>query len=379
MLIRPGRTIGIFGGGQLGRMFALAAHGLGYRVQVLDPTPGGPAAQVADREINADFSDLGAAKTLAEAADVLTFEFENVPPATLAAAAEIKPVRPGPFVLEICRNRWREKQALVSHGFNVAPHRMVDSPAALHNAIVEIGLPAILKTADCGYDGKGQVLIEHPGECAAAFARMGQALGVVEAAIDFEKEISVLVARGVGGEVAAYSPFENEHRNHILDVSIWPAGIAESVAADAAVMARRIAAAMGVVGLICVEMFVCRDGSLIVNELAPRPHNSAHLTIEAAVTSQFEQQLRAICGLPLGDCSQTQPAAMTNLLGDLWQNGVPRWDRALAVPGVHLHLYGKAQSKPNRKMGHLTATGSTAEDAKQRVLAARAALTVMHE
>jgi 5-(carboxyamino)imidazole ribonucleotide synthase len=379
MLIRPGRTIGIFGGGQLGRMFTLAAHGLGYRVHVLDPTRDGPAAQVADRQINADFSDLAAARALADAADVLTFEFENVPPATLAAAAEIKPVRPAPFVLEICRSRPREKQALVSHGFAVAPHRMVDSAEALRQAIVQIGLPAILKTANSGYDGKGQILIEHPAQCAAAFAQMGQPAGVVETAIEFEKEISVLVARGVSGEVAAYAPFENEHRNHILDVSTWPADIAAELSSQATVLARRIAAALGVVGLLCVEMFVCGDGSLIVNELAPRPHNSAHLTIEAAVTSQFEQQLRAICGLALGDCSQSQPAAMANLLGDLWQNGEPRWDRALAVPGVHLHLYGKAKSKPNRKMGHLTATAPTADQARQRVLAARAALTVAHE
>jgi 5-(carboxyamino)imidazole ribonucleotide synthase len=374
VLIRPGRTIGVFGGGQLGRMLGLAARAMGYRIAVFDPIKEGPAAQVADHETNAEFGDVEVARQFAAGVDVVTFEFESVPSATLAAVAEIRPVRPSPFVLDVCRNRVREKQFLESNGIAVAPYRAVDSALAVKRALAELGTPAILKTADYGYDGKGQVRIETALTAGPAWAEMGAPMGVVEQVVEFTKEISVVVARGLGGAMVAYTPLENEHRYHVLDITTAPADVPEEVAARAVGIARRLAAALDIVGLLCVEMFVKADGSILVNETAPRPHNSGHLTMDACVTGQFEQHVRAICGLPLGETALRQPAVMVNLLGDIWSGGEPRWDRALAAPGVHLHLYGKQQARPRRKMGHLTATAETAGEARRRALAARSAL-----
>lgn len=372
-MILPGRTVGIIGGGQLGRMFTLAARRLGYRVHALDPTQDCPTGQLADREINAPYDDLDAAARFAGDVDVVTFEFENVPAETLAAVQRLRPVHPAPSVLHTTRHRLREKDFLVAAGVPVADYRAVDSLPTLRDAVRSIGLPSILKTAELGYDGKGQVRIDAPAQVPRAWRAVGGVECVLEALVPFDREISVIVARSTRGQVVCYEPFENEHRNHILDVTRCPAGIDPALRREAQSLATRIARRIELVGVLCIEMFVVGSG-LLVNELAPRPHNSGHLTIDACVTSQFEQQLRAVCGLPLGDPTLLRPAAMANLLGDLWQRGTPRWQRALALPGVHLHLYGKTGPRPGRKMGHLTACADTADEARRVVLAARKAL-----
>ena len=372
--ILPGRTVGIVGGGQLGRMFAIAARRLGYRVHALDPTPDAPAGQVADVEVCAPYDDLDAARRFARAVDVVTFEFENIPSETLRVIAEERPVHPSPDVLHTCRHRLREKEFLRGAGFPVARYRPITSAAELRIALGELGVPAILKTADFGYDGKGQVRIESTGQVDDAWSRMGRPVGVLEALVPFDKEISVICARGVTGECRAFGPVENVHARHILDVTTAPAEVSPKLAARAVELTRSIATKLDVVGLITAELFVVGD-DLLVNELAPRPHNSGHYTVDACVSSQFEQQLRAVCGLPLGDERLVQPAAMANLLGDLWLGGEPDWAAALAIADVKLHLYGKHDPRPGRKMGHMTALASTAAEARERVLAARKALT----
>lgn len=373
-MILPGQTVGIVGGGQLGRMFAIAARRLGYRVHSLDPTPDAPAGQVADVEVRAAYDDVDAARAFAKQVDVVTFEFENIPAETLRAIAAERPVRPSPEALHVCRHRLREKDFLRSRGFPVARYRAVASPDELRGALAEIGLPAILKSADFGYDGKGQVRIERDTRLDEAWSRMGRPLGVLEAFVPFDKEISVIVARGLDGRTEAFGPVENVHARHILDVTTAPASVGPALAARAVALTREVAAALDVVGLLTAELFVVGD-DVLVNELAPRPHNSGHYSFDACLTSQFEQQLRAVCGLPLGDVRLLQPAAMANLLGDLWTDGEPDWAAALAFPDVKLHLYGKRDPRPGRKMGHLTALAATAEEARARVVAARAALT----
>jgi 5-(carboxyamino)imidazole ribonucleotide synthase len=373
--ILPGRTLGILGGGQLGRMFAIAARRLGYRVHALDPTDDCPAGQVADEEVVAAYDDLDAARRFAAGVDVVTFEFENIPAETLAEVARLRPVHPSPEVLHICRHRLREKDFLGGRGFPVTAYRPVRGPGDLGQALAEIGTPAILKTADFGYDGKGQVRLDRAEDAALAWKLLGRPVGVLEAFVPFAAEISVVCARSQQGQFACYPPVENVHSRHILDVTTAPAAVEPAVALRAAEMARAIAEALQVVGVLAVEMFLLGSGELLVNELAPRPHNSGHFTIDACITSQFEQQLRAVCGLPLGEVELLRPAAMANLLGDLWQQGEPNWAEALALPEVKLHLYGKREARPGRKMGHLTALAETPEAARQRVLAARQALT----
>jgi 5-(carboxyamino)imidazole ribonucleotide synthase len=373
-VILPGRTVGILGGGQLGRMFAIAARRLGYRVHAFDPTRDGPAGQIADHEVIAAYDDLDAARRFAADVDVVTFEFENIPAETLRAIAELKPVHPAPEVLHVCRHRLREKDFLSSHGFPVAPYRPVRSADELRQALAELGTPAILKTADFGYDGKGQTRLDSSEQAAEAWRHLGRPVGVLEAFVPFTQEISVICARGAGGAARLYGPAENVHLRHILDVTTVPASIAPAIARSAHELAQAITETLDVIGLLAVEMFVV-DGRLLVNELAPRPHNSGHYTFDACVTSQFEQQLRAVCGLPLGDVQLLRPSAMANLLGDLWQHGEPDWPAALAFPEVKLHLYGKAEPRPGRKMGHLTALAETAAEARRIALAARAALT----
>ena len=370
----PGRTVGIVGGGQLGRMFAIAARRLGYRVHALDPTPDAPAGQVADVEVNAPFGDLDAARRFARAVDVVTFEFENIPSETLRVIADERPVHPSPDVLHVCRHRLREKDFLSGAGFPVARYRPITNSAELRTALGELGVPAILKTADFGYDGKGQVRVESTTSVDEAWSRMGRPVGVLEALVPFDKEISVICARGVSGECRCFGPVENVHARHILDVTTAPADVSPKLAARAVELTKAIATKLDVVGLVTAELFVVGD-DLVVNELAPRPHNSGHYTVDACVTSQFEQQLRAVCGLPLGDERLVQPAAMANLLGDLWTGGEPDWAAALAIPDVKLHLYGKHEARPGRKMGHMTALAPTAAEARERVVAARVALT----
>ena len=374
-VIPPGSTVGVLGSGQLGRMFAIAARRMGYRVHTLSPDDDTPTGQVADREVKASYEDLDAVRDFARGVAVVTFEFENVSAAATAAAEEHAPVRPAGSVLHTTQHRLREKGFLAGAGFPVAPFAAVRSLPELQAAIAEIGAPAVLKTAGWGYDGKGQAKIADPGQAAAAWEAIGGQEAVLEAFVDFDREVSVVAARGLDGTFAHFGVIENRHRNHILDVSTAPAAVPPGVEREAVEIARGILEALEVVGVLCVEMFLTRDGRLLVNELAPRPHNSGHLTFDACVTSQFEQQLRAICGLPLGSTELLRPAAMANLLGDLWAGGEPDWAAACAFPDVKLHLYGKAAARPGRKMGHLTAMAATPDEAMRKVLAARGALT----
>jgi 5-(carboxyamino)imidazole ribonucleotide synthase len=374
-LIPPGSTVGVLGSGQLGRMFAIAARRMGYRVHTLSPDYDTPTGQVADREIQAGYDDLDAVRGFARGVDVVTFEFENVSAAAAEAAAEHAPVRPAGSVLHTTQNRLREKGFLAGAGFPVAPFAAVRSLDDLTAGLAALGTPAVLKTAGWGYDGKGQVKIAAPEEAAAAWEAVGGQECVLEAFVDFDREVSVVAARGLDGSFAHFGVIENRHSRHILDVSIAPAAVPASVEKDAVEIARGILDGLDVVGVLCVEMFLTRDGRLLVNELAPRPHNSGHLTFDACVTSQFEQQLRAITGLALGATDLLRPAAMANLLGDLWSGGEPDWAAACRFPEVKLHLYGKAAARPGRKMGHLTALAGTPEEALERVLAARKALS----
>jgi len=369
--IAPGSTIGILGGGQLGRMFAMAARRLGYRVHTLAPEHDTPTGQIADVEIVAPYADLDQVRAFARAVDVVTFEFENVPAAAVAAAAEEALVRPNGAALEVAQHRIREKRFLASHGLPVAPYFEVHSEADLLEGVARIGRPAVLKTAALGYDGKGQVALGPDTDPVAAWEQLGRAECVLESFIDLAREISVIGARGVDGSTSFFEPFDNTHRHHILDVTLAPADIPANVAFDAIEVTREVLEGLDYVGILCIEFFVAKDGRLLVNELAPRPHNSGHLTFDACRTSQFEQQVRAICGYPLGATDLLQPAAMVNLLGDLWANGEPNWAAALAMPDVKLHLYGKTSARPGRKMGHLTVMAPTAAQARDRALAAR--------
>ncbi len=374
MSILPGSVIGVLGSGQLGRMFAIAARRMGYRVHTFSPETDTPTGQVADVEIKAHYDDLNAVRGFASAVDVVTFEFENVPSATAAAAAERAPVRPDGQILHITQNRLREKMFLSRHGFPVTPFKTINSIEDLRAGLAEFGCPAVLKTAGFGYDGKGQVKIKAMEEAETALATAGKQELVLEAFVDFDRELSVVAARGVDGSFAHWGAIENQHSNHILDVSIAPANVPPEIANEAVEIARAVLEQLGVVGVLCVEFFLTRQGKLLINELAPRPHNSGHLTFDACVTSQFEQQLRAVCGLPLGSTEFLRPAAMANLLGDLWQHGEPNWAAACAMPEVKLHLYGKMVPKPGRKMGHLTAMAETANAAAKLVRAARETL-----
>jgi 5-(carboxyamino)imidazole ribonucleotide synthase len=376
VLIPPGSTVGVLGGGQLGRMFAMAARRLGYRVHTLAPEDDTPTGQIADVEINASYDDMDAVRAFAAAVDVVTFEFENVPAAAVAEAEKHAIVRPNGRSLAIAQHRLAEKTFLSDHGLPVAPFAPVRAAADLTAALHIVGCPSVLKTATSGYDGKGQIKIDKAGDLTAAWSALGGREAVLEAFLDLACEISVIGARGVDGEWSHFGPIENTHARHILDVSVVPAAVPDDTAALAVDVTRRVMEALDFIGILCVEFFVTRDGRLVVNELAPRPHNSGHLTFDACRTSQFEQQLRAVCGLPLGSPDLLQPAAaMANLLGDIWEKGEPDWAAALAMADVKLHLYGKSSPRRGRKMGHLTAMASSPEGAKRRVLQARSALT----
>ena len=370
----PGSTIGVMGGGQLGRMFAVAARRMGYRVHTFSPDEDTPTGQLADREVAARYDDAEAVRDFARGVDVLTFEFENIPVQTVEWAAEFCEVRPAAKVLHVCQHRLREKEFLDQAGVPLPAFMAVGSAGDLVVAAKEVGLPAVLKTAAFGYDGKGQRKIAPGDNLVEAWAPFAGTGAVLEQFVRFEKEISVLVARGADGATATYPVCENVHRNHILDVTIVPANITPAAAAKAQVLAVEIAEKLGLIGLLAVEMFLLADGTILVNELAPRPHNSGHFSFDASVTSQFEQQLRAVCGLPLGSTDSLCPAAMVNLLGDLWADGEPDWAAVLAMPHVKLHLYGKAEPRAGRKMGHLVAFGATTEEAGGRALEARKAL-----
>ncbi|MDQ1560266.1 MAG: 5-(carboxyamino)imidazole ribonucleotide synthase [Pyrinomonadaceae bacterium] len=371
----PGATIGVLGSGQLGRMFAMAARRMGYLVHTFSPETDTPTGQVADVEVTASYEDLDAVRDFASRVQVVTFEFENVPAATVEAINGIVPVRPDGAALYTTQHRLREKTFLQAAGIPIAPFRRVGTRAELDAALDAIGYPAVLKTAGFGYDGKGQRLIKSATDAPAAFESLGGREAVLEAFVDFEREVSVVCARGADGETAHFGVVENSHERHILDCSLAPARVSAEVARRATEIAESLLEQLALVGVLCVEFFLTRGGELYVNELAPRPHNSGHFTIDACQTSQFEQQVRAVCGLPLGATGQLRPAAMANLLGDLWQAGEPDWRAACAIPNVKLHLYGKHEARAGRKMGHLTALAPTTEEALRLVRAARAALT----
>ena len=373
--ILPGAAIGVLGSGQLGRMFALAARSMGYRVHTFSPDQDTPTGQIADVEIVAPYDDLDAVEKFARSVAVVTFEFENVPAPTAEAANRAAPVRPDGAILHTTQQRIREKQFLTKTGLPITPYREVRSPADLQQALDDLGYPAVLKTAAFGYDGKGQFKIDSPDHIAEAWSAVGQQESVLEAFIDLDCEISVVAARGHDGQFVHFGAIENQHSRHILDLSIAPARVPPQISNQAVDMARTVLEQLGVVGVLCVEFFVTRSGDLLINELAPRPHNSGHLTIDACVTSQFEQQLRAVCGLPLGSAAMHRPAAMANLLGDIWSNGEPNWSAACAFPDVKLHLYGKLAPRPGRKMGHLTALNHASDEAYLTVIKSRKTLT----
>ncbi len=374
-MILPGSTIGVLGSGQLGRMFAIAARRMGYRVHTFSPDQDTPTGQIADEEIIAAYDDLDAVRAFARNVSVVTFEFENVSSAAVEAASEFAPVRPGGHVLHTSQHRLREKTFLANNGFPVAPFKRVTSLEELLIAIDEIGCPAVLKTAGFGYDGKGQSKITSPEQAQDALKTLGQQEAILEAFINFEREISVVAARSIDGAFVHYGAVANEHRNHILDITVAPAPIPPEVNQEAVAITRGVLETLGVVGVMCVEFFLTREGKLLINETAPRPHNSGHFTFDASLTSQFEQQLRAVCGLPLGSTELLRPAAMANLLGDLWQGGEPNWAAACAFSNVKVHLYGKLEPRKGRKMGHLTALAATPEEAERLVREARTALT----
>lgn len=373
--ILPGAAIGVLGSGQLGRMFALAARQCGYRVHTYSPDSDTPTGQVSDVEIVGSYDDLDAVRAFAADVAAVTFEFENVPAATAQACRALVPVHPSGHVLHVAQNRLREKTFLASAGIPCAPFRHVTTLGELHGALGALGCPAVLKTAGFGYDGKGQVTLSSPDAAPAAWDALGGQECVLEAFVPFRCEVSLVAARGSDGAFAHYGLIENAHAHHILDTSVCPASVPPATEAEAASVARTILEELAVVGVLCVEFFLTHDGQLLVNELAPRPHNSGHLTINAHATSQFEQQLRAVCGLPLGSTERLVPAAaMCNLLGDLWDDGPPDWPRAYALPDVAVHLYGKEDARPGRKMGHVTALAQTPEAAAALARRARAVL-----
>ena len=373
--IPPNSIVGVFGSGQLGRMLAIEAKKMGYRIHTFSPAANTPTGQVADYETVAEYEDLDAVKKFARSVDVVTFEFENVPSVCAETAAQFAPVHPRGEVLHIAQNRLREKTFLQSNGFPVTDFRLIKTTKDLDEAVREIGVPSILKTAGFGYDGKGQAKIKSAEDAKNAFENLNKQESVLEAFVDFEKEVSVVAARDAQGNFAHYGVIENAHANHILDISFAPAFVSENTQKEAVEIARGILETLNVVGVMTVEFFLTRDEKLLVNELAPRPHNSGHLTIDACATNQFEQQLRAVCGLPLGSTEFFRPAAMANLLGDLWKTGEPNFAAALQNENVKPHLYGKAEARAGRKMGHLTTLAETAREAVEIVTKARKNLT----
>ncbi len=375
--IRPGGLLAILGGGQLGRMTAMAARTMGYRVRVMDPEPTCPASFVADETIVGRWDDVDAARRLATGADVVTIEIEQIGVDALTEVARIAPLRPGVEPIRIIQDKTLQKTWLAENGFPVGPFRVVRSEAELREAVPALGGDVFLKIGRGGYDGRGQARLGlGPGDARGAdFGDAWRGLGerpcVAEQALDLVCEISVMAARNPAGEVRTYPAARNHHENQILAWSVLPAGVPQELESRAEEIAAGIVAKLGIEGLLCVEIFVTRRGELLVNELAPRPHNSYHESERGCVTSQFEQAVRAVCNLPLGSTELITPAAIVNLLGDVWLNGEPDFAAALAVPGVRLHLYEKHTPRAGRKMGHLSSVGATAEEALERVLEAK--------
>ena len=365
--LNPGSTIGIIGGGQLGRMLAIAARQMDYKTVVLDPDSNCPAGQVADRVIRSEYSDIKASSELAALADVVTYEFENVDADSVSSAEKHKPVRPSSSVLRTTQNRLHEKKALLEAGIPVANFRKVDSLRDLEDAASVLGYPMVLKTATEGYDGKGQSIIHGEHDLAISYDQLNarNVELIVEQFVSFKAEVSTICARTIDGMTATFDPSENIHRNHILDTSIVPARIEEAVTDKARIIATDIAEKLEVIGLIAVEMFVTQENEILVNELAPRPHNSGHYTMDGCDTSQFEQLVRVLAGMPITLPKLHSPTVMVNLLGEIWEDtgGNPDWQRALEMPGVSLHLYGKSAARVGRKMGHINVVAETVEEA----------------
>jgi len=370
--VLPPCTLGVLGGGQLGRFFVIAAREMGYRVHVLDPDRGSPAGALAHRHLAAAYDDTAALEELAASCAAVTTEFENVPAASLARLARATRVAPSPECVAISQDRIREKAAFAAHGLPVGPHAPVVAAADLDRPEL---YPAVLKRARLGYDGKGQARVATAAQARAAWQAFERAPCVLEHLLPLDCEVSVIVARGAGGAAAAFTVAENRHRHGILDVSIIPARMEPALAADAQAMAARLATAMGYVGVLGVEFFVSA-GRLLVNEIAPRPHNSGHYTLDACLTSQYQQQVRALCGLPLGDPRLLAPAVMVNVLGEAWRAGEPDWSAVLADPRAKLHLYGKAEARPGRKMAHFTVMDADPARALEAALAIRARLGI---
>ena len=372
-MIFPDAMLGMLGGGQLGRMFTLAAHSMGYRVTVLDPDPRSPAGAIADVHLKAAYQDREALQQLADTCVAVTTEFENVPADSLRWLASHCTVRPGGDAVAVAQDRIREKAFFRACNLGVAPYAVIESDADIAQAPASL-FPGILKRARFGYDGKGQVRVANADEARKAFKDMGSESCVLEQRIALKCEISAVVARGADGAGRSFPVSENRHRMGILDVSIVPARVAPELAKQGEEWALRIADKLNYCGVLAVEFFVTESGELLVNEMAPRPHNSGHYTIDACVTSQFEQQVRTLCGLPLGDTKLLSPVVMVNLLGEAWQQGAPQWGRVLNLPDAKLHLYGKHEARGGRKMGHYTVLDHSAEAALQKALITRAAL-----
>lgn len=372
-MIFPDAMLGMLGGGQLGRMFTLAAHTMGYRVAVLDPDRFSPAGAIADVHLRAAYQDRDALQQLADSCVAVTTEFENVPADSLRWLAAHCTVRPTGDSVAVAQDRIREKRFLTQNGFDVVPYAVIERIEETHNVDPAL-LPGILKRARFGYDGKGQARVSTSDEVRSAFVALGSEACVLEKRVALACEVSVIAARAADGATKSFPVSENQHRRGILDVSIVPARVGPALADHAAACAQGVAVKLGYCGVLAVEFFVTTDGTLLVNEIAPRPHNSGHYTIDACATSQFEQQVRTLCGLPLGDTRLLSPVVMVNLLGDVWQRGHPAWDAVFSCPQAKLHLYGKHEARTGRKMGHYTVLGVDADEALAKALAVRAKL-----
>jgi 5-(carboxyamino)imidazole ribonucleotide synthase len=365
-MILPGATLGLLGGGQLGRMFTVAARTMGYEVMVLDPDEDSPAAAFATVHLCAPYNDKDALARLASECAAVTTEFENVPASSLEAIAQSVPVRPSAAVIRIARNRILEKQTIRDFGLDTVNYHVIESNTDLDQALQQIPLPAILKTSTLGYDGKGQVLISTPAELEPAYQQLGARACVLEQRIDLACEVSVVLARSVCGHVETYTVAENQHKNGILDISIVPARVKPDIASSAEKMARILAEKLDYCGVLAIEFFVDQDDQLMINEIAPRPHNSGHYTLDACLTDQFQQQVRTLCGFRPGNTCLTSPAVMVNILGDDWIQGTPNWDNLLINKNIFLHLYGKKEPRVGRKMGHFTYVGGNIEKLLQQ-------------
>ena len=368
-VIAPGSSIGILGSGQLGRMMAIAAKHMGYRVHIFSPIHDSPAGQVADLEIQAGLDDLEAVESFARQVDVVTVETENIPTDVLGAAAKYVPAYPGTRTLRVCQNRGLEKQFLVDNNIPTNRFQVISSVQELTQASDEL-MPGVLKTTTGGYDGKGQVVVKSQADFDEAGKLLAAGEAILEEWVDFDWEFSIVAARNANGQFKAYPSIRNEHKNGILDVSSVPSGLPDEVNETATKLVREIMECLDTVGVLTVEFFYC-NGKVLVNEIAPRPHNSGHLTIEGHATNQFEQHIRAVCGLTAGSTRLLNPVAMANILGNQWSHGEPKWELALKMPNTKIHLYGKSAPAPNRKMGHLISFAESVELARENVLTAR--------